>query len=157
MANLHELATPALMRAARGVYAGFIRAHLHAIAMDDLPRNGAFILAGVDRSGGPGQDLPSELGVTKQAVSQAVDTLVSRGYLSRDTDPADRRRIRLSLTERGQQALGAVAAAVEAVDRRLEERVSRQQIQTMRTVLIAMSEIKTDGLATGAAVPLAAT
>jgi DNA-binding MarR family transcriptional regulator len=107
--------------------------------------------------GGPRQDLPAELGVTKQAVSQAVDTLVSRGYLNRDTDPADRRRITLSLTERGQQALGAVAAAVEAVDRRLAERVSHQQVETMRAVLIAMSEIKTDGLASGAALPRTAT
>ena len=39
-----DLATPTLMRAARGTYASSIRAHLQAIGAEDLPRNGAFIL-----------------------------------------------------------------------------------------------------------------
>ena len=55
-------ATPTLMRAARGAYAQSIRAHLHAIGVDDLPRNGAFILAGIDPAGGPRQDLPPASG-----------------------------------------------------------------------------------------------
>lgn len=33
-------------------------------------------------------DLPGELGVTKQAVSQLIDVLVSRGYLSGVRIPA---------------------------------------------------------------------
>ena len=39
-----DFATPTLMRAARGTYARSIRAHLQAIGVEDLPRNGAFIL-----------------------------------------------------------------------------------------------------------------
>src|ERR1700722_19913696 len=96
-----EFATPTLMRSARGAYAQSIRAELHAIGIDDLPRNGAFILAGVDAAGGPRQDLPSELGVTKQAVSLVIDVLVSRGFIKRGSDPEDRRRITLELTESG--------------------------------------------------------
>src|ERR1700761_3349694 len=101
-ADLDEYATPTLMRAARGVYAQAIRAQLAAIGIDDLPRNGAFVLVGLDGSGGPqphlpaigtdarprtgasvlvGRDgpggpqphLPTELGVSKQAVSQVID------------------------------------------------------------------------------------
>ena len=122
------------MRSARGAYAQSIRAELHAIGIDDLPRNGAFILAGIDTSGGPRQDLPSELGVTKQAVSLVIDTLVNRGYLDRRPDPDDRRRVDLELTDRGREAVDASFRGVEAVDRRLEERVSREQIDAMRTV-----------------------
>src|ERR1700689_2504850 len=70
-----EYATPTLMRAARGVYARSIRAQLHQIGIDDLPKNGAFVLSGIDERGGLRNDLPSELGVTKQAVSQVVDIL----------------------------------------------------------------------------------
>ena len=44
-------ATPTLMRAARGAYAQSIRAQLHAIGADDLPRNGVFVLAGIDPAG----------------------------------------------------------------------------------------------------------
>jgi len=144
-----ELATPALMRSARGAYARSIRAQLHAIGLDDLPRNGAFILAGIDATGGPRGDLPSDLGVTKQAVSQVIDTLVNRGYLTRSPDPDDRRRITLELTERGQQVLDAIMRGVEAVDVQLQERVSPEQIEAMRSVLASLTEIKTASVITG--------
>ena len=45
-----------------------------------------------------------ELGVSKQAAGQLVDTLVLRGYLERSVDPEDRRRLTLTLTERGMAA-----------------------------------------------------
>ena len=144
-----ELATPTLMRAARGAYARSIRAHLHSIGIDDLPRNGAFILAGIDSTGGPRQDLPADLGVTKQAVSQVIDTLVNRGFLTRGPDPGDRRRIALELTERGQQVVHAVLHGVEAVDLQLHERVSAEQVDAMRSALLALADIKTASVAAG--------
>ena len=141
----NEFATPTLMRSARGAYAQSIRTELHAIGIDDLPRNGAIILAAISISGRPRQDLPSELGVTKQAVSQVIDTLVNRGYLERSPDRDDRRRVELALTDRGQQVVDGARRGVVAVDRQLEKRVSRQQIDGMRTVLIALTEIKSRG------------
>ncbi len=147
--ELTELATPTLMRFARGAYAQSIQAELHAIGIDDLPRNGAFILAGIDPAGGPRQDLPSELGVTKQAVSLVIDVLVNRGYLERHPDPGDRRRVVLELTGQGQQVVDATVRGVEAVDRELEARVPPEQIQAMRAGLIALTEIKAADLSTG--------
>ena len=148
--SLAEFGTPALMRAARGAYARSIRAQLHSIGVNDLPRNGAFILGGIGGPSGPGQDLPSDLGVTKQAVSQLIDTLVNRGYLKRSLDPGDRRRIALELTELGQQAAAAVQRGVQAVDLQLLERVSPEQIDAMRSGLLALADIKSADLATGA-------
>lgn len=146
----NELATPTLMRAARGAYAQSIRAQLDAIGVSDLPRNGAFLLAGIGTSGGPRQDLPAGLGVTKQAVSQAIETLARRGYLDRHPDPADRRRVALTLTRRGQEVLDAVVRGVEAVDARLLERLPAAQVEAMRSGLLALAEIKTGAVATGA-------
>jgi len=142
-------ATPTLMRAARGAYARSIRVQLSAIGIDDLPRNGPFILAGIDQSGGPRPDMPGELGVTKQAVSQVVDILVNRGYLDRSPDPQDRRRINLELTERGKQVVDAVIRATDAVDHELEERLSADQIEAMRAGLLALADIKTASIAKG--------
>jgi DNA-binding MarR family transcriptional regulator len=142
-------ATPTLMRAARGAYAQSIRARLYAIGVDDLPRNGVFVLAGIDPTGGPRQDLPTGLGVSKQAVSQVIDVLVNRGYLTRSPDPGDRRRISLELTGRGQEAVDAALHGVEDVDQRLLERVSADQIEAMRMVLATLAEIKVSGLETG--------
>jgi DNA-binding MarR family transcriptional regulator len=141
---------PTLMRSARGVYAQAIRAQLQLIGIDELPANGAFILAGIDASGGPRQDLPAELGVTKQAVSQVIDILVNRGYLTRNPDPGDRRRVVLELTDLGQEAVDAVRCGIEAVDRRLAERVSAEQVDAMRSALIALTEIKGTAVGTGA-------
>ncbi len=145
-----EYATPTLMRAARGAYAQSIRAQLHAIGVNDLPRNGAFILAGIDTSGGPRPDLQAGLGVSKQAVSQLIDTLVSRGYLTRGPDPGDRRRISLELTGRGQEVVAAVQHGVDDVDHRLLERVPAAQVEAMRTVLATLAEINVTGLESGA-------
>jgi DNA-binding MarR family transcriptional regulator len=144
-----EQATPTLMRAARGAYARSIRAQLHAIGIDDLPRNGAFILAGIDTSGGTTSDFPGELGVTKQAVSQVIDILVIRGYLERTPDLNDRRRISLHRTERGEQAVAAVVRGVEAVDLKLLDHVSPEQIEAMRSALRSLAEINAASLAAG--------
>jgi DNA-binding MarR family transcriptional regulator len=149
--DLESVATPTLMRAARGAYASSIRAQLHSIGVDDMPRNGAFILAGVDAAGGPRQDLPHDLGVSKQAISQLVDTLVNRGFLERGSDLDDRRRIKLELTEGGRQAVAAVYRGVEAIDEQLLEQVSPEQVQAMRTALYALAHIKSEGIASGAA------
>ena len=149
-ADRSEVATSTLMRSARGVYAQSIRAQLHAIGINDLPRNGLFILAGVDTPGGPSQDLAADLGVTKQAVSQLTEVLVSRGYLERQPDPDDRRRVALELTGRGQEVIDAALLGMEAVDSKLRERVSPEQIEAMRSVLIALTEIKTEAVTTGA-------
>jgi DNA-binding MarR family transcriptional regulator/catechol 2,3-dioxygenase-like lactoylglutathione lyase family enzyme len=118
-----------------------------------MPRNGAFILAGVDRTGGPRQDLSSELGVSKQAVSQLVDALVSRGYVERGPDTEDRRRINLELTERGREAAAAVYRGVEAVDAQLEQRVAAEQVEAMRSALFALAGIKIANIESGAARP----
>jgi DNA-binding MarR family transcriptional regulator len=150
--DLDSVATPTLMRAARGAYASSMRAQLEAIGIDDLPRKGGFILAGIDATGGPRQDLPSDLGVSKQAVSQLIDTLVNRGYIERSPDPDDRRRIKLELTERGQLAVAAVYRGVETVDRKLHERVAPERVEAMRSALYALVGIKAEGVATGAAV-----
>ncbi|HTZ27900.1 MAG TPA: MarR family transcriptional regulator [Streptosporangiaceae bacterium] len=145
-----ELTTPALMRSARGAYAQSIRAQLHETGISDLPRNGALILAGIDAAGWPRQDLPSELGITKQAVSQVIDLLVNRGYLEREPDPDDRRRVRLSLTDRGDGAVAAITRGVEAVDRQLEAIVSPEQVGALRSALGALAGIKQADAATGA-------
>jgi DNA-binding MarR family transcriptional regulator len=145
--------TPTLMRAARGTYASSIRARLHAIGIADLPRNGAVVLTGIADNGGPREDLPTGLGVTKQAVSQVIDTLETRGYLQRSPDPDDRRRIRLELTELGLQVVDAVVEGVEAVDRKLCERATPQQIEGARSVLAALADIKSADVETKAGRP----
>ena len=99
---------PALLRAARGAYGHAIHRSLVAAGFDDLPRNGPFVLGGMARQGGSAGDLIRELGVSKQAASQLIDTLVLRGYLERLINPDDRRRMTIELTDRGRAAAAAL-------------------------------------------------
>jgi DNA-binding MarR family transcriptional regulator len=141
--------TPMLMRAARGTYARSIRAQLKSIGVVDLPRNGAVVLTSIDATGGPWQDLPGLLGVSKQAVSQVVDVLVNRGYLERGTDPDDRRRNSLELTEQGREIVAAAELGVEAVESQLCDRISPEQVEAMRAGLYALAQIKESDEVTG--------
>jgi DNA-binding MarR family transcriptional regulator len=147
--SFSELATPTLIRAARGAYAQAIRAELLESGMDDMPRNGIFVLAGVASTGGPRQDLATNLGVTKQAVSLLIDTLVTRGYLERGADPDDRRRLVLELTDRGRRVLDAAGRGIATVDAKLLERVPAEQVVAMRSALAALAEIKSTSVAAG--------
>lgn len=144
-----KYATPTLMRAARGAYAQAMRAALVAAGFEDLPRNGAFILAGTDGRGGTLDDLPEGLGVTKQAVSQTVEVLVNRGYLERRTDPEDRRRNLLEPTKRGREVVATVVAALEEIDHQLAEHVDAEEYAAMRKALAAMAQVKVTRLEAG--------
>ena len=83
-----------------------------------------------------------ELGVSKQAAGQLVDTLVVRGYLDRSADPEDRRRMTVSLTERGQLAAAAGRSAVERVDAQLTERVGEEYVAHTRATLAALIDLE---------------
>ncbi len=123
------------MRMARGTYAQAIRAELQALGHTDLPKNSVVVLTAIGEFEGRKPDLPAALGVTKQAVSLVIDTLVTRGYLERESDSHDRRRVALRLTGRGQEVVEAAALAVEAVDSQLEERLSHEEIEAARAML----------------------
>ena len=133
---------PALLRAARGSYAQAIRAHLAAEGIDDLPRNGPFVLGGMANRGGSASEVIEWLGVTKQAASQLIDTLVLRGFLTREINLEDRRRLTIELTDRGRAAAAAVRSGIEAIDAQLAGMLSPAQMEGLRSGLAALGQIK---------------
>ncbi len=136
-----DIAFPALLRGARATYGGAIRAALVDAGFDDVPRNGAFVIGGIARTGAPLGEVVKDLGSSKQAVGQLIDTLVARGYLDRSVDPDDRRRLTVTLTERGVAAARAVRSAVDGIARELAAHVSDRYIANTRATLGALIEI----------------
>jgi len=130
-----EAALPALLGAARRTYGEAIRRALDAAGMHDLPGRGSAVVGSIARSGSPMQQLQAEMGVSKQAVSQVVDALVDRGYLSRAVDPEDGRRLLVTLTDRGKEAAKVTRRAVAGVDRRLATKFSARDLVATRRVL----------------------
>lgn len=137
-----DVVFPALLRAARGSYAQAITTSLATAGIDDLPRNGAFVLGGMGNHGGSAVDMIRGLGVTKQAASQLIDTLVLRGYLTREVNPDDRRRMAIELTERGRDAAQAVRTGIRSVDAELSRMISPVELAGLRAGLMALANIK---------------
>jgi DNA-binding MarR family transcriptional regulator len=135
-----EMAFPALLRAARTTYGSAIRAALDEAGCDDVPRNGSYVIGAIARTGAPLGQVIKELGVSKQAAGQLVDALVTRGYLDRSVDPEDRRRLTITLTERGRAAAGVIRSAVERVDADLVGRVGPEFVAHTRATLAALIE-----------------
>jgi DNA-binding MarR family transcriptional regulator len=133
---------PALLRGARGSYAHTIAAFLAEAGCEDLPQNGPFVLGGMASFRAPAVDMIRGLGVTRQAASQLIDTLVVRGYLSREVNPADRRRLNIELTDRGRAAAEAIAAAIGRVDEELATMITPAELAGLRAGLIALAKIR---------------
>jgi DNA-binding MarR family transcriptional regulator len=135
---------PALLRAARRTYGSAIRAALADAGCDDMPRNGSYVVGAIAGTGAPLGQVIQELGVSKQAAGQLVDTLVTRGYLDRSPDPEDRRRLTITLTPRGRAAAAVIRSAVQRVDASLAARVGQEYVAHTRATLVALTEAGND-------------
>jgi DNA-binding MarR family transcriptional regulator len=126
---------PALLRGAGSVFGRAIRAALSESGHDDLPPNGPYVLGAIARTGAPLSTVIRQLGVSKQTAGQLVDTLVLRGYLVREVDSEDRRRLVVQLTARGDAAAGVIRGAVEGVEAALANAVGPGRVEEARRVL----------------------
>ena len=92
-----------------------IRAEMRRHRTADLSvpqfRTLAFIDRNVDASL---SDVAEHIGLTLPSMSKIVDGLVTRRLVTRQTHPADRRRMTLALTARGQTAWQSSRAATRA-------------------------------------------
>lgn len=135
---VEEWSLPALLRAARRTYGTAIRETLAGAGLDDIPRNGLFVIGAIARAGAPLSEIIEQLGVSKQGAGQVVDTLVVRGYLDREVDSDDRRRLRVALTERGHAAAALIREAVDRVDSELAARVGDENVARTRATLASL-------------------
>ena len=131
----------ALLRAARLAYGDSIHVALIEAGLDDIPKNGIFVIGAISRSGAPLAQIIDSLRVSKQSAGQLVDTLALRGYIERDTDPEDHRRLTVKLTARGREAAAISRAAVERIDAALTEKVGREHVAYTRATLHALIEL----------------
>src|ERR1700735_4667123 len=95
-----------LLRRAVRRYASPVSEALAAGGFGDLPQRGFWAVSALAQAepGLSGRDLVARMGISKQAVSQLIETLVTMGYVVRSPAPDDRRRTLLRLTTRGRSA-----------------------------------------------------
>ncbi|MFD5270573.1 MarR family winged helix-turn-helix transcriptional regulator [Streptomyces sp. NPDC058335] len=115
MQNSEALALTAALLAAAGDLTRRINDGVHARGFEGRPAHG-FAFARLAPDGATVTELATHLGVTKQAASQLVDELVSKGYAERRAHPVDARARLVVLTERGWECTRAAEeAAADAV------------------------------------------
>ena len=95
------------------------RARSAAFSRHDLEGWEFDVLAALRRSGEPYRASPSALvratGVTSGTMTNRVDRLAARGLVSRDSDPDDRRSVRVELTDAGRATVdGALVDLLDA-------------------------------------------
>jgi len=139
--KLAAIPLPALLRHARSAYGAAMRRALEEAGYTDLPKNGLYVIGGLALGSGdvPLAALIRDLRISKQAAGQLVDTLVNRGYLARTVDEQDRRRLIVTLTDRGRAAALTQAAARERVDAKLLAKVGPHCVQQTRAALAALA------------------
>jgi DNA-binding MarR family transcriptional regulator len=138
-----DIPLPGLLRHARYTYGSAMRRALDAAGYDDIPGNGLYIIGGlaIDGLDIPLGQLLKELRVSKQTGGQLVDALVTRGYLDRRVDPEDRRKLVITLTERGKAAAAVQQAARMEVDAALAAVVGEENVRNTHRTLAALVDL----------------
>jgi DNA-binding MarR family transcriptional regulator len=143
--SVDDIALPALLRASRKAYGSAIRTALVDAGYGDVPKNGAYVIGAISRAGVPLADIIRGLGVSKQAAGQLIDTLVARGYLEREVNEDDRRRLTMTLTPRGRAAATVARKATDGVDAKLKKRAGDKAVAEARKVLFTLIAIANEG------------
>ncbi len=80
-------------------------------------------------------DVVQRSSIDKVSVSRAIQALLKRGFLERQTDPDDRRRVNLQLTIEGQAAFDDLVPRVQALEQQLLGSLSEEEQQTLLALM----------------------
>jgi DNA-binding MarR family transcriptional regulator len=134
---------PWLLRRVNQRYRMAIRAELTARGFGDLPQPGYWAVTALAGGASDASHLIAQMGVTKQAVSKLVETLVASGYIDRRPNHADRRRSDLLLTARGRKAVDIIESAVRATERSFVAEIGDDSFARLRQSLDELASSST--------------
>ncbi|MFI7639659.1 MarR family winged helix-turn-helix transcriptional regulator [Nonomuraea sp. NPDC049400] len=117
-----------------------------------LERGEFDVLATLRRAGSPDGMTAGMLAhhsmVTSGAVTNRLDRLVAKGYVTRDVDPANRRTVVVALTPAGRELIDRAVAAHLENERRILAGLDRHQqddlAATLRTLLLSLGDEASD-------------
>lgn len=115
----------------------FVRRLKQSIEPDELTTPELSALSRLER-GGPAtvSDLARAEQITPQGVTTTVSNLQERGFVARRRDPNDRRRVLMSMTEAGREALGSKRSAMtRQIAKVLTDAFTREELLAMRTAI----------------------
>ena len=92
------------------------------------------ILAGADNA----SELGRRMSVSKQAAARTIEALLERGYISRDSDPADARRKQLHVSPLGTEVMRQGEEIFDQLRARLEKQIGAEELKTLEASLSAL-------------------
>jgi DNA-binding MarR family transcriptional regulator len=138
-----EAQGPDLVLLVAGAYTAVtdrLQRELEARGIDGMRPSYGFVIRAVAAERPTVGRLAELLGVTKQSASALVDDMLRAGFLERAADPADRRRVRLSLSARGEAVRGSALATSEKLEAELAAAVGPRAVPALRRALLAVIE-----------------
>ncbi|WP_055403571.1 MULTISPECIES: MarR family winged helix-turn-helix transcriptional regulator [unclassified Mycobacterium] len=126
---------PALVNLVAASGAPGLRAAFATAGLDGIRPAQAVALVPLAAGGLHASDLADRLGVTRQAVAQAIAALERHGYVSRAPDPVDARARIIELTTRGRHALRVMRSHAIDLEERWERVLGRQRLGELRETL----------------------
>ncbi|SHK95320.1 DNA-binding transcriptional regulator, MarR family [Pseudonocardia thermophila] len=88
--------------------------------------------------------LATQVGLSPAATTEAVQRLIARGYLTRDTDPADRRRAVIATSGRGAQLIEQVYAPLHAAGLAILEDYTEDELRLITGFLERGRQLQVD-------------
>ena len=114
--------------------------HLHAQGFNDFDASYLSVFQYPGPQGQRPSELAAHLRISKQALNHLLGQLEHRGYLTRQSDPDDRRSKRISLTSRGTKAVTIIRQAVAEVEDSWTQQLGPKRFDQLRTLLQELSQ-----------------
>ncbi|MGW5453987.1 MarR family winged helix-turn-helix transcriptional regulator [Nocardia sp. NPDC003979] len=126
---------PLLLLAAAAQVTDAVQAGVAAAGFPDVRPTHGFAFVRMAPDGATVGEIAEHLGVTKQAASQLVDELVTKGYVERNPHPRDARARLITLTDRGWACTRAADAALGKLTENWSETLGAGDLDQVRDVL----------------------
>lgn len=126
---------PLLLLAAAAEVSTAIQAGVMAAGFTDIRPAHGFAFVRMAPDGATVGEIAEHLGVTKQAASQLVDELVTKGYAARNPHPRDARARLITLTERGWACTRAADAAAADFTARWADTLGPASLAQLRNAI----------------------
>lgn len=93
-----------------------------------------------ERGGITSTELATRTLMDKPTVSRAAASLIERGVVTRTTDPNDRRRAPLDLTDEGRAIYAAILPRARECEQELLNVLSRKEVETLHGLLTKLAD-----------------
>lgn len=122
---------------------GTIRQHIRAEATGrfEISVEQFHVLRFVRRGTNSISDLAAAKNISRPAISQAVDTLVNKGLLTRTQSTEDRRFVELTLTESGNALLDTVFKETRGWMKELMNDLSNEELDNIASAMASLKKM----------------